>query len=76
MCTGNLFNSDVAVAVNFFLRKKYLSVYIKGEERDWEALFEEGGREQPEVRSWRDGVQLRVRTEGELENVMRWLELW
>lgn len=62
--------------VNFFLRKKYLSVYIKGKERDWDDLFERDGGEKPEIRRWRDGVQLRVRAEAELQSVMRWLELW
>jgi hypothetical protein len=62
--------------VNLILRQKWLTAYIMGEERDWEAHFEEQYGACPEVGTWRDGVRLHARTQPEVTAIMRWVELW
>lgn len=59
--------------VNVIFRNQYLSLYIRGEDRDWEGLFKNEYGVEPEIRRWRDGVQIRARTEAEVRAGMKWL---
>ena len=62
--------------VNLILRQKWLTAYIKGDKRDWEAEFGELYGACPEVWTWWAGVSLHGRNPPEVTAIMRWVELW